>query len=253
MTVCVFIVFPVLVAAGLVFLGWSCASVSSGVWTKTVCNNLEPGKTVLTFDDGPDPSATPRILDILKENNVHAYFFVTGDRAVRYPELIRRMVLEGHTVGNHTFHHSPLFPLSGVPCMVAELQACDSAVSSALEGADVPSGVLPGARKEDHPAAKSGQKLFRPPFGVTNPDVARALVKTGHTAVGWDIRSYDTIMIKDGMSPEKAGKAVRKCVRRILRRMHPGAVVLLHDRLEYSPMLLQELMDGLRKGEWKLA
>ena len=213
----------------VVFLVWSCASVRSGVWGKTVCRNLVPGKAVLTFDDGPDPSTTPLILDILKDYGLTACFFVVGEKAQAHPDIVRRMVEDGHIVGNHSFRHAPLFPLSGVHCMETELKACDSAVAEAIEDIqDKPE--LPG--------------YFRPPFGVTNPDIARTLRRTGHTAVGWSIRSFDTVLLRDSLPEDKAAYAAERCVRRIVRKLRPGSVILLHDRLKYSPLLLKMLLDA---------
>ncbi len=206
-----------------VFLVWSCADIASGIWLKTVCRGLED-HAVLGFDDGPDPDSTGRILDILARYEVKACFFVTGERARKYPGLIRRMVEEGHIVGNHTYHHSSIFPLAGVPCMVSELSACDSAIVAALDGSSV---------------SQYKVRYFRPPFGVTNPDVAKAVKRTGHIAVGWDVRSFDTVLIRDGIPENKAGEAVRRCAERVLGKLTPESVVLLHDRLKYSPLLLE--------------
>ena len=220
------------VVAVLAFLVWSCACISSGVWVKLSKCPRTADKVIFTFDDGPDPVTTPKILDILKRHNIRACFFVIGSKAEKHPELICRMVDEGHVVGNHTFHHSPLFPLSGVPCIVSELKACDSAISNAL-------GAVCHEALSD--------RYFRPPFGVTNPDIARTVKKTGHKVVGWDVRSYDTVTVRDSLKDEDVPEAVRKCVKRILRKAKPGSVVLLHDRLRHSPELLEALVEELDK------
>lgn len=75
---------------------------------RTESLSLQDHRLVLTFDDGPDPTWTPRVLDVLKEYDAHAVFFVTGTMASRYPDLVRRMVEEGHEVGLHTFNHPDL-------------------------------------------------------------------------------------------------------------------------------------------------
>ncbi len=227
-------VYAVLISASVIailviFLVWSCASVSSGIWVRTLCRELKKGKSVLTFDDGPDPVTTPLILDILEKYGVKACFFVIGSRAEQNPDLVRRIAECGHTIGNHTYSHSPLFPLSGVPVIVSDIRACDSAVKAALDG-------LPSV-------SSSSSLYFRPPFGVTNPDIARALKKTGHTAVGWSVRSLDTVIIRDSLPEDKVAAAVARCSGRVIRKLRPGSVVLLHDRLKYSPRLLESILE----------
>ncbi|MCM1176832.1 MAG: polysaccharide deacetylase family protein [Clostridium sp.] len=239
--------FPVLLLlfaiAFIGFLVWACASIGSNVWMKTVCRDLEPGKVVLTFDDGPDPVSTPQILDILAENGVHAYFFVVGEKAERYPELVRRMACEGHHVGNHTYTHSSLFPLSGKPCIEDDIRACDSVIASAL-AADAGNPVAGLSLRL--PSRHVGEALFRPPFGVTNPDIAKAVKYTGHKVIGWDVRSLDTSIVKDSLTGNGLEAAVGKCVGRIMRMARPGSVILLHDRLANSPALLKALLERLR-------
>lgn len=221
-------ILPLAAVLLLAFLVWSCAKIGSGVWVKAVCRNISHDKVTLTFDDGPDPVATPLVLDILAENGVAAYFFVIGEKAEKYPGLIRRMVSEGHHAGNHTYTHSVLFPLSGRPCIEDEIRACDSVIDSALD------------------AGRLCEHIFRPPFGVTNPDIARAVKHTGHKVIGWDVRSMDTAMVKDSLSEPDAAVAISGCVARIMSKVRPGSVILLHDRLRHSPALLQALITALR-------
>src|ERR1035437_971187 len=78
----------------------------------------------LTFDDGPDPVTTPRVLDVLREKQVRATFFVVGKRAARHPELVRRALAEGHLVENHTWSHSPLFCFLTPGRLRAEIEKC---------------------------------------------------------------------------------------------------------------------------------
>ncbi|MCX4333477.1 MAG: polysaccharide deacetylase family protein [Bacteroidales bacterium] len=223
--------FAATAAVVLGFLVWSCSDVGSGIWIRTVCRNLEQGKAVLTFDDGPDPDVTPLILDILAEYDVKAYFFLIGSKAEKYPETVRRIYAEGHHIGNHTYSHSGFFPLSGIHGMDVEIRAGDSAISSALE---------------DAAGTGDREKLFRPPFGVTNRNMAKVLRDTGHKVIGWDVRSFDTVFIKDSLPSEKSYAAVSKCLDRIVRRVRPGSVIILHDRLRLAPDLLRRLLDRLR-------
>lgn len=226
-------ILPVAALLLLAFLVWSCAKIDSGVWLKAVCRDMDRGRAALTFDDGPDPVITPQILDILAENDVKACFFVIGEKAEKYPELICRIAAGGHKVGNHTYTHSVLFPLAGKPCIEDEIRACDAVIDSALsECAEL--------------SAERREPVFRPPFGVTNPDIAKVVKYTGHKVIGWDVRSLDTFIVKDSLSDAEAAAAISRCVAKIISAARPGSVILLHDRLRHSPALLRALIPALR-------
>lgn len=203
----------VLLAAVLLVRG--SASVRASWYLRMRCRARGAGRRVaLTFDDGPDPQRTPAVLDLLARQGVRATFFVVGARAEAHPELVRRMVAEGHVVGNHSYTHSWRFPLRSLGRTVEELRRTGEVL---------------------HRITGRRPRLFRPPFGVTNPTIARAVRRLGLDPVGWSIRSLDTM----GQSPERVAA-------RILRRLHPGAVILLHDRCAGSERLVGLLVEGLR-------
>lgn len=245
------IVLCVLVAAVLTFLVWACSRIGSGVWINAQCRDLRPGKVVLTFDDGPDPEVTPKVLDVLDSYGVKAYFFVTGSKAEKHPELIRLIVSRGHTVGNHTYTHSPLFPVSGKTFIEDDIRACDSVIDLAVqEAASTSDSREPGLSASA--VAVPEPRLFRPPFGVTNPDIAKILKHTGHKVIGWDVRSFDTVHLKDSLAPSELDAAIGKCLGNILRKARPGSVILLHDRLAGAPALLSRLIPALRRAGLEL-
>lgn len=203
----------VLLAAVLLVRG--SASVRASWYLRMRCRARRAGRRVaLTFDDGPDPQRTPAVLDLLARQGVRATFFVVGARAEAHPELVRRMVAEGHVVGNHSYTHSWRFPLRSHGRTMEELRRTGEVL---------------------HRITGRQPRLFRPPFGVTNPTIARAVRRLGLDPVGWSIRSLDTM----GQSPERVAA-------RILRRLHPGAVILLHDRCAGSERLVGLLVEGLR-------
>lgn len=203
----------VLLAAVLLVRG--SASVRASWYLRMRCRARGTGRRVaLTFDDGPDPQRTPAVLDLLARQGVRATFFVVGARAEAHPELVRRMAAEGHVVGNHSYTHSWRFPLRSLGRTVEELRRTGEVL---------------------HRITGRQPRLFRPPFGVTNPTIARAVRRLGLDPVGWSIRSLDTM----GQSPERVAA-------RILRRLHPGAVILLHDRCAGSERLVGLLVEGLR-------
>ena len=203
----------VLLAAVLLVRG--SASVRASWYLRMRCRARRAGRRVaLTIDDGPDPQRTPAVLDLLARQEVRATFFVVGARAEAHPELVRRMATEGHVVGNHSYTHSWRFPLRSLGRTVEELRRTGEVL---------------------HRITGRQPRLFRPPFGVTNPTIARAVRRLGLDPVGWSIRSLDTM----GQSPERVAA-------RILRRLHPGAVILLHDRCAGSERLVGLLVEGLR-------
>lgn len=152
-------------------------------------------KVALTFDDGPLPPFTEQILDILRDRKVRATFFVCGRNAELYPDIVRRIAAEGHTLGNHTFSHPYLFFLSRSR-MAEEVDRTQAAIEK-----------LTGHRP----------KLFRPPYGGRWFGLFPLLRE----------RQMKMIMWSDGGEDWKNGSAAT--VRDTLRRLGPGSVILLHD------------------------
>ncbi len=187
-------------------------SIRAGVYIKAYCRKRTARAiAALSFDDGPHPQYTPKILDLLKRYNVKAAFFVVGKNGEQYPEIVKRMVDEGHIVGNHTYSHSSHFPLMRMSKMVEELQRCDSVLEN-----------ITGLRPT----------MFRPPYGVTNPMIAKAVRRRGYKVVGWDVRSLDTM---ESWSRTKVFERVR-------RRLRKGSVVLLHDNRAGGDELLEMIL-----------
>lgn len=174
----------------------------------------EKKEVILSFDDGIDPIQTPKVLDVLKENGLKAQFFLIGERAAAHPKIVKRMAKEGHVVGNHSYAHEYYFPLKFVWSMRADLQKTQVLLEE-LTGSNI--------------------TYFRPPFGVTNPTLAKVCKQLDYTVVGWSIRSLDT------------KKEPRELIlARIRKQLHPGAIILLHDHLPDSEKLLKELLELLK-------
>lgn len=201
----------------VLFLIWASADVGSNIYLRTICRADCTEKIVaLTFDDGPDELMTPRVLDVLKKHAVHATFFLVGKKISGNKELVRRMIEEGHLVANHTFSHKNRFPLASSENVDKELSECDEAILG-----------VTGKRP----------LLFRPPFGVTNPIIAKAVLRKGYKTIGWSIRSFDTV-------ENKGRDAV---CNRIVKNLHPGAVILLHDRCKDADVLLSILIAEIQE------
>lgn len=215
-------VIVILLLGVLAALVWASADIGSGVYLKALCRAESADKVVaLTFDDGPDADSTPRVLDLLKRYDVRATFFVVGEQARQNPELIHRMVAEGHTVAGHSYYHLPQSTLWSSQRYTEELFRCNDVVAR-----------LTGLR----------MRLYRPPFGVTNPPIARAVKNLGLIPVGWSVRSLDTIT-----------KNRDRVVDRVMKHLRGGDVILLHDRLESSEELLEKLLPALRTQHYTTA
>lgn len=167
----------------------------------------------LTFDDGPHPDFTPRLLDILKREGVHATFFLVGSQAEQYPDLVRQIAAEGHTVGNHTYHHVslPKIPLAYVD---EEIQACGDVLESVLGF---------------HP------RFFRPPGGRYDRDIATVINRLGYTLVLWTDNPGDF---------EEPGSRV--ITSRTLTRLSAGGIILLHDGVQQTVDALPGLIETMK-------
>jgi peptidoglycan-N-acetylglucosamine deacetylase len=160
------------------------------------------GSVVLTFDDGPAPPFTDRVLDILAEHRISATFFLCGKNVESHPEIARRILREGHTIGNHTYSHPFLFACSR-RFIALEIDRAQKAIERVT-------GVRP--------------TLFRPPYGVRWFGLMPVLRQRGLKMVMWSVMGFDW-----------------KCrapaiIRATTRRLHPGAVILLHDGHEQPPL-----------------
>jgi peptidoglycan-N-acetylglucosamine deacetylase len=156
----------------------------------------------LTFDDGPNPEATPAILDALGAEDVPATFFVLGRHADRWPTIVERAAAEGHVIGNHGYHHRKLVWRS--PNYVRD---------------DI---TLGAAAIERSGAARP--RLFRAPHGQRNPWVSPIARAEGQRTVGWTLGVWDT---------SRPGSKV--IAERVVRGARPGSIVLLHDGDGYDP------------------
>lgn len=175
------------------------------------CGPRSGRRIALTFDDGPDATWTPRVLDLLKAARVNATFFLIGERAARAPDVVRRIVAEGHEVGNHSWSHRSLW-LCG-----------PRATSDEIRRAHEQIGALTGAPP----------RHFRPPWGMVNAAMFPVLRRLGERCVFWSIQ------------PEgRAAVAADAQVECVLRRARPGSIVDLHDA-EGTPAAPARLVDAL--------
>jgi peptidoglycan/xylan/chitin deacetylase (PgdA/CDA1 family)/2-polyprenyl-3-methyl-5-hydroxy-6-metoxy-1,4-benzoquinol methylase len=150
----------------------------------------------LTFDDGPHPEVTPRLLSLLSRHSAKATFFVTGANAKRYPDLIRAILANGHTLGNHSYNHSPFLMLKGSATLRREVETAQALFKTF--------GVVPLA--------------FRPPVGITSPSLWRILQSLGMFCVNFSCRA-----------PDMGNRRIRNLAANLLGKVRPGSIILLHD------------------------
>jgi len=169
---------------------------------------------MLTFDDGPHNPNTTKVLEVLKKHEVKALFFVIGKNIQGNENILKQIVEDGHQIGNHSFSHHNWIDVWPTSKVKEDFIKCQQLIE----------------QFQPH------TKLFRPPYGVTNPNIASAVKQLGLQSIGWNIRSYDT-SIKD----------ISKIKERVLSQLKPGAIILLHDRLDFMPELLEELIPAVKE------
>lgn len=159
-------------------------------------------RIALTFDDGPDPRFSNDVLDVLKQYNVPATFFVLGSKAVANPEIVKRMQNEGHVIGNHTYAHPNLVEEADLGTLEREVTRTEDALNEII-----------GYRT----------KLFRPPYGFLYNELVEKLGKMNYYVIAWDVDTLDW--------QEDPPEVIAS---RVVDNIHPGAIILMHDGAESS-------------------
>lgn len=172
------------------------------VFTRAVSRGPRNARGVaLTFDDGPHPIYTRRVLAVLERYGAHATFFVVGRKAAAHPDVVREIVARGHAIGSHSFDHSRAYTFRSVRALHDDMDACDRVIEEIV-------GHAP--------------RLYRPPFGLVNPRIGRMIDERDLVHVHWSVKGIDGIAraTADGVA------------RRVIPSLRDGAIVLLHDAAE---------------------
>lgn len=199
----------------ILYLVYASYYIGSGVYVKAICKPGAPG-VVLTFDDGVDEIQTPKVLDVLKKYDAKAIFFIIGEKAEKHPHLVQRIVAEGHKIGIHSYTHKPIFPILAYDNMHKEVWDTKEILEK-ITGETV--------------------DLFRPPFGVTNPNVGKVVEELNLKTIGWNIRSLDTNMSQDRL----------QVAERVSQKLTGRDIILLHDDRQGSEILLEALLKNIEK------
>ncbi|WP_209402625.1 polysaccharide deacetylase family protein [Pseudozobellia sp. WGM2] len=195
---------------GSFFIGWNFHMKS---WHSN--KKIEQNWVSITFDDGPNAEFTPQVLDLLKKYNAKATFFCIGHKIEEHPDILKRLLEEGHTVGNHTYNHSRSFGFYGMEEVKAELEKAKKTV-------------------KEHTGLT--MNLYRPAFGVTNPSIEKAVNQLKVQSIGWNVRSLDTTVRTEDM-----------VLKRITSKVSKGDIILLHDTSAKSVAVLERLLVFLRE------
>ena len=207
----------------LLWLGvttWASFDIRLNYFIKAHSSNpkVEVNQIALTFDDGPT-ECTPLILDLLEKHQQKATFFCIGKQVEKYPEITKRIVSDGHLIANHTFTHTTKMGFLSKKEVQSEIASTQQIIKEITT-------------KTPH--------LFRPPFGVTNPNIAWACKQNRVEVIGWNIRSLDTVIdVED------------EILNRILPRLSKGSIVLLHDTSQKSVNVLERLLHVMNENKMK--
>lgn len=165
------------------------------------CGKTGVKEIALTFDDGPSPLSTPVILDLLARHSLHATFFVVGEKAAEYPELIQSILDKGHSIGNHSWSHDYFLMLRSPKRLHKDIHKSQEILKQY--------GVKP--------------LVFRPPVGITGARLGRVLAREGLITVNYSCRAFD-----------RGNRNIHNLAEKILGRIEPGAVIMLHDLPPYQ-------------------
>jgi peptidoglycan-N-acetylglucosamine deacetylase len=208
------IVFLLLIIAGSV-------RITMGFYIKTYCAGDSRQKTVaFSFDDGPDSLTTPVILDLLKNQGIRAAFFVVGNKLENNIDIIRRIDQEGHIMGGHSYSHHFFFDLFPARRMKMELEETEKLVWQ-----------ITGKK----------MKMFRPPYGVTNPALARVIKKLGYHVIGWSLKSKDTVASDSQLLLAKLQKKVKN-----------GDLILFHDTKDILTEVIPSFISFLKSEKYSI-
>lgn len=170
----------------------------------------------LTFDAGYENGYTEAILDVLKEEKVPAAFFLVGNYIEENPELVKRMVKEGHTVGNHTMHHPDMAAISEKSRFEKELKDLEESYKAAT--------------------GEEMKKVYRPPQGKYSEENLKQAKELGYTTFFWSLAYVDWY---ENNQPDE-----QEAINLLNKRIHPGAIVLLHSTSKTNSRILKELIQG---------
>jgi peptidoglycan/xylan/chitin deacetylase (PgdA/CDA1 family) len=212
-----FIIISLLFLAHLVYCS---ANICSQAYIQSICKaETEEKKIAITFDDGPHAEITPKVLELLEQYTVKATFFCIGNQIESNTELLNLIDQKGHLIGNHTYSHHRWFDLFSSQKMKSDIEKTNGVIFDIIN---------------------KKTKLFRPPYGVTNPSLKKAIKDFNFHTIGWSIRSYDTI------------KSTEETLKRIKKRLSTGDIILFHDNREHIVDILKLFLEYCKNENYEI-
>lgn len=194
--------------------------ICSNFYFKSFCKKNTSDKVfAISFDDGPNDEFTDKILNILDEKNVSANFFCIGENIKKHPKISKR-ISENHLLANHSYSHSNLFDIFPTKRVISEIIDTNNLIKEITGKENV---------------------YFRPPFGVTNPNIGKAIKKLNLKSIGWSIRTLDT-----------TNKSEKNIFEDFKKNISGGDIVLLHDNSLKAVNLLIKLIDFANDNNYKI-
>ncbi len=209
------------VLAGYIFILFlGTVRIGMGFFLRSVTHGSRAKKQVaLTFDDGPDRH-TSEVARCLERHAVCGTFFLIGHKVGQHPEVVKALLHAGHLVGNHSYYHQWYYPLKFTRKIRREIQETSAAIFE-----------ITGKKT----------RFFRPPFGITNPRIARAVKAEDLVSVGWDVRSFDTVL-----------GTTSRLELRLRRKVKNGSIILLHDTGEGMVGFLDMFIPWLKNEGYEI-
>ena len=200
---------------------WGCISINSGFFFPIICGaNTERKEIAISFDDGPAENYTREILKVLKDEDIKAAFFCIGKRIPGNETILQEIDAAGHIIGNHSYSHHFWFDMFSSKKMLNDLKQMDEAMFKAV-------GYTTG--------------LFRPPYGVTNPNLRKAVINGPYIPIGWSVRSMDTV-----------SKDKEKLLKKLCARLEPGGIFLFHDTCKITLDILPQFIQEVKKRGYNI-
>lgn len=210
-----FLIITLVMAVGVYYLKFN-------YFINSIIQNKEEG-IILTFDDGPNPSTTPQVLEILNEFNLKATFFIIGKEAEKHPDIVAKIYAEGHLIGNHSYSHSNYMTFFNSKKMIKDFEAARVIIKDII-------GVSPN--------------YFRPPLGLTSPKYTKMLDKVNYQSIGWTYRSFDTMIDDKKTLIDKTIKAIKS---------NNKSILLFHDTKNTTIEALPEILKYIKDNGIKVA
>ena len=204
------LVLPSVIYLALIIYGSSIIQANFYIQAHCYANTSEK-VIALSFDDGPNREYTQQVLSILAQYDSSATFFVIGKNIQGNEVLLKQIDSDGHSIGNHSYTHSFFMDFKNLQGFKNELNQTTESVFKII-----------GKR----------MKLFRPPYGVTTPDLARASKELNYSIIGWSIRSFDT-----------TAASAQIITQRVQSQIKPGAIILFHDSSDKTIQVLKQTLN----------